>query len=209
MCDRLSCDPWTRACTRPLTATSTTRCRHQRRPGSAWSWGSSAAEGGVLGFRWAPGWCGCGRLPSSDPHRTSSISQLQTQGPGRTQAPSYLYAVPVSNVSQSGLTSAPTALAHHIPLTIACLRASCGAPRTGSRHHPRALDISGGPELPVCTVPLTCARLGGGRPSCKHTVRTSMHTVHTRSCMQQQRTHSLRLGWLPAMRFRLSCLRVL
>ena len=46
-CDRLSCDPWTRACIRPLTATSTTRCRQQRRPGSAWSWGSSAAEGGA------------------------------------------------------------------------------------------------------------------------------------------------------------------
>ena len=149
-----------------------------------------------------------GRTPYK---RDARLTTTPNKGPGRTQAPSYLYlsAVSVSNVSQSGLTSTPTALAHHIPLTIACPRASCGAPRTGSRHHPRALDISGGPELPVCTVPLTCARLGDGRPSCKHTVRTSMHTVHTRSCMQQQRTHSLRLGWLPAMRFRLSCLRVL
>ena len=138
------------------------------------------------------------------------VSRLQTRDRTDTEYehhPTCTTLYPV--VSPGGLTPAPTPLAHHIPLTIACLRASCGAPRTGSRHHPRALDISGGPELPVCTVPLTCARLGGGRPSCKHTVRTSMHTVHTRSCMQQQRTHSLRLGWLPAMRFRLSCLRVL
>ena len=105
-----------------------------------------------------------GRTPYKRDARLTTT--LQTQEPGRTQAPSYLYlsAVSVSNVSQSGLTSAPTALAHHIPLTIACPRASCGAPRTGSRHHPRALDISGGPKLPVCTVPLTCVRLGGGSP---------------------------------------------
>jgi len=150
-----------------------------------------------------------GRTPYTRERRASHHDTPDTGARQNTSTILLEYAVPVSNVSQSGLTSAPTALAHHIPLTIACLRASCGVPRTGSRYHPRALDISGGPKLPVCTVPLTCVRLGGGRPSCKHTVRTSMHTVHTRSCMQQQRTHSLRLGWLPAMRFRLSCLRVL
>ena len=99
-----------------------------------------------------------------DAHLTTTPQARETQNTYTSTILLVPALYPVSNVSQGGLTSAPTPLALHIPLTIACPRASCGAPRTGSRHHPRALDISGGPKLSVCTVPLTCVRLGGGSP---------------------------------------------
>ena len=74
---------------------------------------------------------------------------------------------------------------------------------------PSRLGYLGRSQAPGVHRPLNMCPSRRRQPSCKHTVHTSIHTVSSRSRMQQQRTHSWRLGWLPAIRFRLSCLCVL
>ena len=68
------------------------------------------------------------------------VSRLQTRDRTDTEYehhPTCTTLYPV--VSPGGLTPAPTPLAHHIPLTLACPRARCGAATHGLEAPPSCL----------------------------------------------------------------------
>ena len=131
-------------------------------------------------------------------------SRDSRQGTGyRIRAPSYLYhAVPCSVPRWSHARAHTSGTSHPLNTRMPESQMRGRHARARGTTLMSALDISGGPKPSVCTVPLTCVRLGGSSPHASmpctpdHTPCTPDHTCSSSVHITRITRGGWLVGWL-------------